>query len=71
MATKKKLTRSTDNKVISGVLGGLAEYLEIDATLLRICYTALTLCTVTFPGVLLYIIMILLMPKGKDYEQLD
>ena len=69
MATKK-LTRST-NKVLAGVCGGIAEYFEIDATLIRIAYAALTIFSAGFPGVLLYIIMLLLMPEGKDYEQLD
>ena len=67
----KKLTRSTTNKVLGGVLGGIAEYFEIDATLVRICYAALTIFSTGFPGLLLYIIMLLLMPQGKDYEQLD
>ena len=69
MATKK-LTRST-NKVLAGVCGGIAEYFEVDATLIRIAYAALTIFSAGFPGVLLYIIMLLLMPEGKDYEQLD
>jgi phage shock protein C len=66
----KKLTRSTD-KVIAGVCGGIAEYFEIDPTLVRVAYAALTIFTTGFPGVLLYIIMLLLMPKGCDYEQLN
>jgi phage shock protein C len=66
----KKLTRST-NKVLAGVCGGIAEYFEIDPTLVRICYAALSIFTTGFPGLLLYIIMLLLMPQGKDYEQLN
>ena len=66
----KKLTRST-NKVLAGVCGGIAEYFEIDPTLVRVCYAALSIFTTGFPGVLLYIIMMILMPQGKDYEQLN
>jgi len=69
MATKK-LTRST-NKVLAGVCGGIAEYFEVDPTLIRIAYAALTIFSAGFPGVLLYLIMLLLMPEGKDYEQLN
>lgn len=69
MATKK-LTRST-NKVLAGVCGGIAEYFEIDPTLVRICYAALSIFTAAFPGVLLYIIMLILMPQGSDFEQLN
>jgi phage shock protein PspC (stress-responsive transcriptional regulator) len=66
----KKLTRST-NKVLGGVCGGIAEYFEIDPTLVRVAYAALTIFSTGFPGILLYIIMLLLIPKGCDYEQLD
>jgi phage shock protein C len=62
---EKKLTRSA-NKVLAGVCGGVAEYFEIDATLVRICYAALTLFTAGFPGVLLYIIMMILMPMAES-----
>ena len=62
---EKKLTRSA-NKVLAGVCGGVAEYFEIDATLVRICYAALTLFTAGFPGVLLYIIMMILMPIAES-----
>lgn len=69
MATKK-LTRST-NKVLCGVCGGIAEYFDIDPTVVRILYAALSLFSVGFPGLLLYIIMLILMPQANDYEQLN
>lgn len=62
---EKKLMRSANNKVLGGVLGGIAEYFEMDATLIRICYAALTIFSAGFPGLLLYIIMLLLMPKAE------
>ena len=62
---EKKLMRSANNKVLGGVLGGLAESFEMDATLIRICYAALTIFSAGFPGLLLYIIMLLLMPKAE------
>lgn len=65
---EKKLTRSA-NKILAGVCGGIAEYFEIDPTLVRIAYAALTLFTAGFPGVLLYIIMLLLMPQAPTNEQ--
>jgi phage shock protein C len=63
MATKK-LTRS-NNRILAGVCGGIAEYFDVDATLVRICYAALSIFSAAFPGVILYIIMLLLMPE-KD-----
>ena len=41
MANQKKLTRSADKK-LAGVCGGLAEYFDVDATLVRVIYAALT-----------------------------
>ena len=64
MANDKKLVRS-NNKIIAGVCGGLAEYFDVDPTLIRVVYAALTLFTAGFPGVLLYIIMMLLMPQPE------
>ena len=63
----KKLTRSA-NKILAGVCGGIAEYFEIDVTLVRICYAALTLFTAGFPGILLYIIMLLIMPQSDGMD---
>lgn len=60
--SEKKLMRST-NKVVAGVLGGLAEFFGIDPTLVRICFVALSIFSAGFPGLLLYIIMLLLMPE--------
>ena len=70
MANAKKLVRST-NKVIAGVCGGIAEYCEVDPTLVRICYVALSIFSAAFPGILLYIIMLILMPQSNDVEQID
>ena len=69
MAAEKKLARST-NKVLAGVCGGIAEYFEIDPTLVRVAYAALTIFSAGFPGVLLYIIMLILMPQSNDVEQM-
>ncbi|MBO6074892.1 MAG: PspC domain-containing protein [Paludibacteraceae bacterium] len=59
---QKKLTRST-NKILAGVCGGIAEYFAIDPTLVRILYAALSVFSAGFPGLLLYIIMMILMPQ--------
>jgi phage shock protein C len=59
----KKLYRSSTNKTISGVLGGIGEYFDLDPTLIRIAYVFLTIFSAGFPGILLYIIMALIVPK--------
>lgn len=67
MANGKKLVRS-NNKIIAGVCGGIAEYFDVDPTLIRVIYAALTLFTAGFPGVLLYIIMMLVMPQSDGID---
>lgn len=60
---KKQLTRST-NKMLAGVCSGIAEYFDLDPTLVRVCYTALTIFSTCFPGLLLYLLLILIMPAS-------
>ena len=59
----KKLTRST-NKMVAGVCAGIAEYFDLDPTLVRVVYAALSIFSAGFPGVILYIIMLILMKMG-------
>ena len=66
----KRLTRS-NNKMLAGVCSGIAEYFDIDPTLVRVAYAALTVFTTGFPGVLLYIILLLIMPKDDFYRPID
>lgn len=63
MTEPKRLTLS-DNKAIWGVCGGLAEYFNLDPTIVRIVYAVLTLCT-CFCGIILYPILYIIMPS-KD-----
>ena len=58
----KKLYRSP-NRIVAGVCGGIAEYFELDPTLIRVIYVALSLFSVAFPGILLYIILMILIPN--------
>jgi phage shock protein C len=58
----KKLLRS-NNRVIAGVCAGLAEYLGWDVTIVRILYLVLSILSAAFPGILVYIIMWIVMPK--------
>ena len=65
---KKKLYRSRTDKKIAGVCGGLAEYFDIDATIIRLILVALVLMAGT--GVLAYIVAALIIPaKPDDYYQ--
>ena len=63
----KKLHRSS-NRIFAGVCGGIAEYFAVDPTLIRIALVLLSLFSACFPGLLVYIIMMVLMP---NYDQID
>ena len=63
MAPNQKLTRSSTNKVIAGVCGGLADYFGLDPTVVRIGYVLLSILSAAFPGLLVYIILMLVLPE--------
>jgi len=56
-----RLERSATNRVVAGVCGGIAEYLQVDATLVRVFFVIGTIITGGL-GLLGYIILIVLMP---------
>jgi phage shock protein C len=59
------LRRSADDRMLAGVAGGLARYLDADVTLIRLIIATLTL--LTGAGVALYIAAWLLVPEdGED-----
>ena len=62
MEEKKRLTRS-DDKMIGGDCAGLAEYLDIDPTIVRIVWVLMVLFAGF--GILLYVILWLIMPKQQ------
>lgn len=57
----KKLYRSQTNKKLAGVCGGLAEYLNIDPTIVRLIWVLATLFVGC--GILAYIIALIVMPQ--------
>lgn len=60
----RRLTRSGVDRKIAGVCGGLAEYFDIDPTLARAGYLALTCFTGGLPGIVLYVILSVIVPKA-------
>ncbi|MCB2209747.1 PspC domain-containing protein [bacterium] len=60
MTEPKKLYRDTANGMIGGVCAGLAEYFNVDPTIVRLLFVFLTLAG--FSGVLIYLIMLLIVP---------
>ncbi len=58
----KKLFRSEKNKMIGGVCAGLADYFDIDSSLVRLIFVALTMITAIFPMLVFYIIAWIVIP---------
>lgn len=63
----KKLYRSTTNKMICGVCGGLGEMLGIDPTIIRFLWALLSVCTALFGGLILYIVAAIIIPQDPGY----
>jgi phage shock protein PspC (stress-responsive transcriptional regulator) len=64
-AGARRLSRSADDRMLAGVAGGIARYLDVDVTLVRVAIAALTLLTGTAAA--LYVAAWLLIPAdGED-----
>lgn len=61
---RKALRRSRTNRMIAGVIGGLAEYWSIDATLARVIFVIVSIVSAAFPGILVYAVLWLIVPEG-------
>ena len=61
-----RLTRSMTDAKIAGICGGLAEYLDVDATLIRVLWIVLSILAGAFVGgLLVYVVAWILIPKGS------
>lgn len=67
MATEKKLTRSSSDKMLCGVAAGVAEYFDIDPVLVRLAFVLLTLADGV--GALAYIVLCIVMPEQTTTAQ--
>lgn len=61
----KKLYRSKNNRMLSGVCGGIAEYFGIDPTLVRLLFALVTFFTAIFTGIIAYIICAVVIPEDN------
>lgn len=62
---KKQLFRSTTNRMLSGVCGGIGEYLDIDPTLIRLVWAIFT-CVTVGAGLAVYIIAAIIIPADNN-----
>ena len=60
---KKKLYRSSQNKKISGVLAGIAEYFNIDPSIVRVAYTVFS-AFLMVPGIAIYAVLSYALPEN-------
>lgn len=65
----KKLYKSTNNKMLSGVCAGFADFIGIDPTIVRVIYALVSFFTGGFPGVIIYIMLAIIIPE--DNEMID
>lgn len=62
----KKLVRSRKNKMIAGICAGIADYFNLDPTLVRIVYVLVSIFSIAFPGILVYIILWVIIPEANS-----
>ena len=66
----KKLFRSTTNRMVCGVCGGLGDFFGIDATVIRILYVLVSLFLgAGFLGLILYFILAVIIPEERREEK--
>lgn len=58
------MLKKSHNKMIAGVCGGLAEWFGWDPTLIRLLYVLISIFSVAFPGIIVYIILWVVMPPA-------
>ncbi|MFC7301121.1 PspC domain-containing protein [Cognatiluteimonas weifangensis] len=63
MSPSRPFTRSRTDRVLAGVMGGIAQRFGWNSTLLRVIYVIVSIASAAFPGILVYLILWLLMPE--------
>ena len=64
MTTSRPLHRSRRHRVLAGVCGGIADWLGWSPTLVRILYVIGSVLSVAFPGIIVYLVLWIVMPKA-------
>ena len=67
----KILYKSSDDFKISGVCGGVGEYFDIDPTLIRLGMIILTILTGVVPGIIGYVVAVIIIPKNPTVKSKD
>ena len=70
MSDQKKLERPRTGRMLAGVCAAIANYANIDVTVVRVAYFLLTLFT-AFSGVIIYFILMLIIPEEKNQFKIE
>jgi phage shock protein PspC (stress-responsive transcriptional regulator) len=65
MTSSNQLRRSSSDRMIAGVCGGLARWLGWDPTLVRLLYILVSVLSAAFPGILVYLVLWVVMPLDR------
>ena len=66
MNQPRPFTRSRNDRILAGVMGGIAQRFGWNSSGVRVIYVILSIVSVAFPGILVYLILWLLMPEGDS-----
>ncbi|NZA27395.1 PspC domain-containing protein [Luteimonas sp. SJ-92] len=58
------LSRSINDRVIAGVMGGIARRFGWSSTMVRVLFVVVSILSAAFPGILVYLVLWLVMPEG-------
>ncbi len=62
----KKLYRSSKDRKIAGICGGLGEYFSVDPTLIRLAFVFIALITAIIPMIVAYVIGWIIIPQAPS-----
>ena len=67
----KRLYRSRNDKIIAGVCGGIAAYSRIDPVIIRLAWALITLFSLLFVGIVVYLICWIVIPEAPEENPID
>ncbi len=67
MAVARPLRRARQDRIVAGVLAGIAQHFDLDVALLRVVYVIATICT-AFVGVVFYVMAWIVIPEDAGGE---
>ena len=58
-----QLRRTADDAMIGGVCGGIARWMDVDPSLVRVTFALISLLSTAFPGILVYVVLWAILPE--------